>query len=267
METYYIYKISSKESGKTYIGKRKLPKKYFIESDPYMGSGKIISQYFETHKNYDIFEKEILAVCHKRETIDILEKEYIKLYKGIGKAEWNFVEGGDGYPLYYATEEQKKIWKENRLKTISNYSKERKEEIKRKKQDSWKRKMNNEQEREAYHKKQSESHIGKKFCIRDRLTEEECIQMDLRRKEAWAKKTKEEKNEIVKKANQTKSQWTEEKRKEVSKKLSQPGKKNGMYGRSVYKEKSPEEVEAIKQKIREGLRKRREEKLKNQLSN
>ena len=43
-----------------------------------------------------IFQKRILAICHNPDLLDILEIQYISMYKEIGKAEYNHAPGGNG---------------------------------------------------------------------------------------------------------------------------------------------------------------------------
>ena len=56
------------------------------------------------------FSKEILAVCSSKEIVDILEKQYITMYRSIGKAEYNVADGGLGLDSTSA------VWKENQRK-------------------------------------------------------------------------------------------------------------------------------------------------------
>ena len=112
---YYIYVITNKINNKTYIGQRKCPVNKFPEQDiRYVGSGKIILQAFEKYgiKN---FSKEILAVAHTKENINILEKVFIELFRRDGKAEYNIANGGDGGITY--------IWNEQRKQHLSNLEK------------------------------------------------------------------------------------------------------------------------------------------------
>lgn len=110
METYYIYLITNNINGKTYIGQRHL-RKYKTKdvtplTDGYMGSGKRIVN-AENKYGVDNFTKEILATCHLSEIINILEIEYIRLYKAIGKAEYNIAEGGNTNSIKYLSDEEK----------------------------------------------------------------------------------------------------------------------------------------------------------------
>ena len=96
LQTYYIYEITNNVNGKTYIGQRHCPVKLTPETDVrYMGGGIYIKS---AEKKYGIenFSKKILAVCYTQEILDILEMEYISMYKEIGKAEYNIAQGGEG---------------------------------------------------------------------------------------------------------------------------------------------------------------------------
>ena len=89
---YYIYRITNLINGKTYIGQHKYKKL----NDSYMGSGVYLAK---AKKKYGIenFKKEILVFdIVRKDFIDLLEKEYIKFYRSIGKAEYNITDGGEG---------------------------------------------------------------------------------------------------------------------------------------------------------------------------
>ena len=94
---FYIYKITNLINGKTYIGQRMCPKDIrFPDNDvKYMGSGIYL---IRSQKKYGLknFTKEIIAVCSTKQEVDILEKQYIALYRSIGKAEYNITAGGQG---------------------------------------------------------------------------------------------------------------------------------------------------------------------------
>lgn len=104
---YCIYCITNKINGKTYIGQHRTNNL----NDRYMGSGIILYQAFEKYgiKN---FSKSILAVTETKESINILEKFFIALYRSEGKAEYNMADGGDGgNVLANSSEEKIKLWK------------------------------------------------------------------------------------------------------------------------------------------------------------
>lgn len=120
MRVYYIYKITNNVNGKTYIGKRFCPKNKSLEEDKYMGSGISINS---SKKKYGIknFSKEIIAVCYSEDILNILEKQYIALYRSIGKAEYNIADGGDGgnlgeQSLKKIGEKQKEHWSDPEYK-------------------------------------------------------------------------------------------------------------------------------------------------------
>lgn len=107
--TYYIYEITNNLNGKTYIGQRQCPIRKTPETDvSYMGKGTAI-QAAERKYGIDYFSKKILAVCYSTKIIDILESEYIHLYKEIGKAEYNIAGGGQTRCREFMSEEQKAL--------------------------------------------------------------------------------------------------------------------------------------------------------------
>lgn len=89
---YYIYRITNKVNGKTYIGQHKHKKL----NDNYMGSGKLIRR---AQKKYGIenFEKEILEFdIPNVELANDFEQMYILFERAKGKAEYNIANGGNG---------------------------------------------------------------------------------------------------------------------------------------------------------------------------
>ena len=70
---YYIYRITNKVNGKTYIGQHK----YRELNDNYMGSGKRLWEAYRKY-GFENFEKKILVFnISKREHADLLEKTFI----------------------------------------------------------------------------------------------------------------------------------------------------------------------------------------------
>ena len=169
---YCIYKITNLINGKTYIGQHK----YKDLNDKYMGSGVHLKR---AQKKYGIenFKKDILVFgIVKKSFIDLLEKEYIKFYRSIGKAEYNVADGGEG-----GSPNKGKHFSEETKRKMSESHKGigRSEEWRRKQSEAHKGKkrgpMSEEQKKKiseahkGYHhseevrKKISESHKGKSF--------------------------------------------------------------------------------------------------------
>ena len=106
LQTYYIYEITNKLNGKNYIGQRYCPLNKTPETDTkYMGGGTHIKN---AEKKYGIenFSKRIMAICYDSKILDILEIEYISIYKSIGKAEYNIAGGGQTKCREYMNEKQ-----------------------------------------------------------------------------------------------------------------------------------------------------------------
>lgn len=123
MDCYYIYIITNKINGKTYVG-QKLLKKLKTRvvtplTDGYFGSGKYIVR---AEKKYGIenFEKNILAICHNSNSANILEIEYIRLYKELGKAEYNIAEGGHADSRKFLSDEEKEKLQDKITKAINS---------------------------------------------------------------------------------------------------------------------------------------------------
>lgn len=90
---YYIYRITNLINGKTYIGQHK----YKELNDNYMGSGKLLHQ---AYKKYGVenFKKEIICKnVQYKETIDNMEKFYIKKEREQNlNGCYNITDGGEG---------------------------------------------------------------------------------------------------------------------------------------------------------------------------
>ena len=101
---YYIYRITNKINGKTYIGQHKYKKL----NDSYMGSGIHLKS---AQKKYGMenFTKEILySRIQYKETADDIERFAIAKERAIGKAEYNIADGGYGSAGFHHTEEYKR---------------------------------------------------------------------------------------------------------------------------------------------------------------
>lgn len=93
---YYIYRITNKVNGNTYIGQHK----YKDLNDDYMGSGILITR---AKQKYGIenFKKEILySRIQYKETADDMERFAIAKERALGKSEYNIADGGQGGSLH-----------------------------------------------------------------------------------------------------------------------------------------------------------------------
>ena len=166
--SYYIYCITNKINNKTYIGQRKCPENKLPETDKYMGSGTYLKN---AQRKYGLqnFTKEILAITETEENINLLEEVFIKLYREIGKAEYNIADGGQ---IRFSGENAIKVYSkisnshkghktsEETKRKMSQSHKGRKisEETKRKLSQSLKGRKHNEEAK----RKISQSHKGRK---------------------------------------------------------------------------------------------------------
>lgn len=88
---YYVYIIRNLINSKTYIGKHKVSDK----KDTYMGSGSILNQAYQKYGKEN-FIKHIIDYADTLDEINALEKCYIAMFRAIGMAEYNILNGGDG---------------------------------------------------------------------------------------------------------------------------------------------------------------------------
>ena len=97
----YIYLITNKINSKIYIGKHSTNNL----DDGYMGSGKLISKAIQKY-GIENFTKEYLAFCDSEDTLNYLEKFYIKKYNAM-EVGYNLTDGGEGICGYNFSDESK----------------------------------------------------------------------------------------------------------------------------------------------------------------
>jgi group I intron endonuclease len=95
IEQFIIYKTSNLINGKIYIGQHRVNNMADMDSK-YYGSGKYLKKAIKKYGKNN-FSREIIALCGSREITNILEIEYIKIYKDIGSKMYNVRPGGMGF--------------------------------------------------------------------------------------------------------------------------------------------------------------------------
>lgn len=153
---YYIYRITNKINGKTYIGQHK----YKNLNDNYMGSGVYIRRAIEKY-GIENFEKEILySRIQYKETADSMEIFAIKKERALGKAEYNIADGGQGGSpnkgRCFSKEHKRKLSEAHKGKKVSEEA--RKKISLYQKGNQWRKGKNCSEETK---KKMSEVHKGK----------------------------------------------------------------------------------------------------------
>lgn len=86
----YIYLITNQLNDKIYIGKHSTDNL----NDGYMGSGILINKAIKKY-GLENFTKEYLAFCDNEDTLNYLERFYIRKYKA-RQVGYNLTDGGDG---------------------------------------------------------------------------------------------------------------------------------------------------------------------------
>ena len=151
----YIYKITNNINGKIYIGKHSTDKL----NDGYMGSGVLIKKAIQKY-GIENFTKEYLAFCDNEETLNWLERFYIKKYNA-KECGYNLSDGGEGVlgvkGLKRTEETKKKLSDSHKGKlfsvehkkklSVAHKGKQRSEEHKRKLSESNKGKRRSEETR------------------------------------------------------------------------------------------------------------------------
>ena len=165
---FYIYRITNKINGKTYIGQHK----YKDLNDDYMGSGIHIKRAIKKY-GMENFKKEILySRIQYKATADDMERFAIVKERALGKAEYNIADGGQGnLGLHHSEETKRKLSKANKGKHLSGETKRKisetmkghkvSEETKRKIGEASSRALKGKPKSEEAKRKNSEGHRGK----------------------------------------------------------------------------------------------------------
>ena len=152
MKTYnYIYLIKNNINQKIYVGKHSTNNL----DDGYMGSGILIKKAI-TKYGIENFTKEYLAFCDNEDTLNYLEKFYIKKYNA-KECGYNLSDGGEGV-LNPKLEIREKLSNAHKGEKNPMFGKHRSEETKRKISAAKKGKHNNNkgENNPFYGKKHSE---------------------------------------------------------------------------------------------------------------
>ena len=106
---YYIYRITNKINGNTYIGQHRYKKL----NDNYKGSGKLLWRAYRKY-GFENFEKEILyRRIQYKATADDMERFAIAKERALGKSEYNIADGGQGSLGLHHSEESKRKMSES----------------------------------------------------------------------------------------------------------------------------------------------------------
>lgn len=165
---FYIYRVTNKINGKTYVGQHK----YGKLNDNYMGSGVLLAK---AKKKYGIenFKKEILEFgIPNIDLVNDWEQMYILFERAKGKAEYNIADGGQGnLGLHHSEETKRKLSKANKGKHLSGETRKKisetmkghkvSEETKRKIGEASSRALKGKPKSEEAKRKNSEGHRGK----------------------------------------------------------------------------------------------------------
>jgi hypothetical protein len=105
----YIYETKNLTNHKTYIGQRKCPANKTPKTDNYMGSGKYLKRAFQKYGKEKFYKRILIKDIYCKEIINQLEKDFIAIYRELGKAEYNITDGGEGYCGKFSEEHKQKI--------------------------------------------------------------------------------------------------------------------------------------------------------------
>ena len=233
---YYIYRITNKANGKTYIGQHKYKKL----NDSYIGSGVLIKKAI---KKYGIenFKKEILEFdIPNVDLANDWEQMYILFERAKGKAEYNIANGGNGSEAV-SEETKKKLSEALKGRPSPMKGKHLSEEIRKKISEAHRGYHHSEETR----KKLAELHKGKKLSeeTKKKISEVKKGKPAWNRGKYCSEETKKKLSEAQKGKPKPKSEETRKKisetlkghitSEETRRKLSEAvkGENNPMYGK------------------------------------
>ena len=93
----YVYITTNNLNGKKYIGQRTCPGNKTILTDNYLGSGTAIINAVNKYGKEN-FSKIVIGICSTQKQVDVMEKQYIDIYKAYNnKRKWYNINHGGQY--------------------------------------------------------------------------------------------------------------------------------------------------------------------------
>lgn len=158
-EIYYVYVTTCLKNGKQYVGDHKT---YFIDTDPYLGSGKELIKDIKKYGKHN-FNREILETFTTREEAFFAQEKYIRKFNctypnGYNLSLWGGIlvshniseetkkrigDGNRGKKRPHSEKHKKRIGKANKGKTRSPETREKMRKPHKKFSEETKQKMRN----------------------------------------------------------------------------------------------------------------------------
>ena len=216
----YVYKTTNLINSKIYIGQHKSE----IFDDNYFGSGKYLKNAINKYGE-DNFTIEVIEWAEDKNSLNVLEKRWIRFYRNQNYVMYNIADGGEGGDVFSGLSDTDKKKRNEKLRRNSYFSTVSGEESKEMHKRAWKtRRLNgNDKFSAEYRQKLSIAHNGHK------------VSDDTKKKLSDAnrgKKLTDEHKKKIQASNVGKHSMSLENRKKMSERAKlRVGKTNPFYGK------------------------------------
>lgn len=153
----YVYKTTNLINGKIYIGQHKSE----TFDDVYLGSGKYLKNAINKYGENN-FIVEVIEWAEDKNSLNVLEKRWIRFYRNKNCAMYNIADGGEGGDVFTGLSDIDKKRITEKLRKNSYFATISKEDSKKMRERAWetRRKNGNDKFSLEYRKKLSDAHKG-----------------------------------------------------------------------------------------------------------